>query len=82
MSKPTSRLIRLLRMLHQLNQEQVNIHGLQVEYEISERAAQRDLQTLRLAGFDIDPVRPGVYQLTGAMRFINSEGTYGEKHKN
>lgn len=74
MSKPTSRLQRLLRMLYQLNQETVNIHNLQVEYQISERAAQRDLQTLRLAGFDIaNAGRPGVYKLTGGLKAFTQE---------
>lgn len=75
-------LYRLLRLLYWLNQGTVNLRNWQVEHGISERTSQRDIQKLQLAGFDIEIVSPGVYALTGAMRFMNAEGTYGEKYKN
>ena len=75
-------LLRVLRVLHQLNQGKVNLYNLQVQFGISERTAQRDIQLLRLAGFDIDTTAPGVYALPGAMRFLDKEGSYGEKYQN
>lgn len=68
--KPTRKLLRVLRMLYQLNQEPVNIRNLQVTHKITMRTVERDLQVLRLAGFDIITTDvPGEYKLNGGLKW-------------
>lgn len=63
------KLLRVLKVLYQLNQEPVNLHNMQVTYKIGLRTAERDLQLLRLAGFDITTTGfPGEYKLNGGLK--------------
>lgn len=71
--KPNRKLLRVLKVLYQLNQEPVNLHNMQVVYKIGLRTAERDLQILRLAGFDITTTGfPGEYKLNGGLKIATT----------
>lgn len=72
--KPTKKLLRVLRVLYQLNQEPVNIYNLMVMYDITLRSVERNLQLLRLAGFEITTTGlPGEYRLIGGLKAAAQE---------